>query len=174
MGTEVSSQAAALQRFDEARHAFETVLGQAPAPALAYLKPGDDYALGGLVLHVNVVLEHYIDVLQGVMTGPDEVVLADDSARFDAAHARAREGLQAGELRPALERTDNLHRQLKTMAQSVAAGDWERRSSVQIGVGSPYDASAADVLIWVTDHYYEHVPQAEELERDWKSGSAST
>ena len=174
MGTEVSSQAAALQKFDEARHAFETVLGQAPAPALAYLKPGDDYALGGLVLHVNVVLEHYIDVLQGVMTGPDEVVLADDSARFDAAHARAREGLQAGELRPALERTDNLHRQLKTMAQSVAAGDWERRSSVQIGVGSPYEASAADVLIWVTDHYHEHVPQAEELERDWKSGLAST
>ena len=60
------------------------------------------------------------------------------------------------------------------MAQSVAAGDWERRSSVQIGTGSPYEASAADVLIWVTDHYHEHVPQAEELERDWKSGSGST
>jgi hypothetical protein len=173
MGTEASSQAA-IQKFDDARHAFEAVLEQAPEPALAYLKPGDDYALGGLVFHVNVVLEHYIDVLEGVMTGPDEVVLADDSARFDAAHARAREGLQAGQLRPALERMAHLHSQLRTMAQSVAASDWERRSSVQIGTGSPYEASAADVLGWVTDHYQEHVPQAEELERDWESRSGST
>jgi hypothetical protein len=30
------------------------------------------------------------------------------------------------------------------------------------------------VLIWVTDHYREHVPQAEELGRDWKSGSGRT
>src|SRR3984893_15461925 len=105
MGSEASSQAAALQKFDEARHAFETVLEQAPEPALAYLKPGDDYALGGLVLHVNVVLEHYIAGLQGVMTGPDEGVQADDAARFDPAHTLAGEGPQADELRPAQERT---------------------------------------------------------------------
>jgi hypothetical protein len=173
MGTEASSQAA-LQKFDDARHAFEAVLEQAPEPALAYLKPGDDYALGGLIFHVNVVLERYIDVLQGVMAGPDEVVLADDTARFEAAHARAREGLQAGQLRPALERMDNLHGQLRAMAQSVAPEDWERRSSVQIGTGTPYEASAADVLVWVTDHYQEHVPQAEELKRDWESRPSSS
>jgi hypothetical protein len=55
------------------------------------------------------------------------------------------------------------------MAASVAPGDWERQSSVQEGTNAPYQASAADVVGWVSGHYQEHIPQVRELVGDWQS-----
>jgi hypothetical protein len=53
----------ALAGFEEARTGFTEVFGSVPDEALGYLKPEDDYALGGLVFHVNAILEHYGVVL---------------------------------------------------------------------------------------------------------------
>ena len=168
MGSETANQAA-LEQFDEGRKAFRAEMERVPEAALDYLKPGDDYALGGLVFHVNAVLERYIDVIQGVMAGPEEVVLADPAPMFARAHAKARAGARPEELRSALETMDNLHRQFRSMAASVAPGDWERQSSVQEGTNAPYQASAADVVGWVSGHYQEHIPQVRELVGDWQS-----
>jgi hypothetical protein len=171
MGTEPRSEAA-LRDFDEARQSFQGTLEGAPEGALAYLKPGDDYALGGLTFHVNVVLEHYLQVLQGVMaSGAGEVRLPDRAAKFDAAHARAKAGLQPGELGPVLARTGSLHSQVRTLAASVAPSDWGRQATVRVGAEPPYQASPADVLGWLVDHYREHVPQAGDLLREWEAGS---
>jgi hypothetical protein len=171
MGNDSRSEAA-LRDFDEARQSFQHSLEAAPEGALGYLKPGDDYALGGLALHVNVVLEHYLQVMQGVLaSGGGEVRLPDRAAAFDAAHARAKEGVRPGELRPVLERTDSLHTQVRTLAAAVAPSEWERQATVRVGAEPPYLASAADVLGWLIDHYREHVPQAEELLREWEAGS---
>jgi hypothetical protein len=159
---------AALQEFDEARDAFREQLEGVPEPALSYLKPGDDYALGGLVYHVNGVLERYLDVLQGIMAGAAQVVLADPTARLEKANELAREGVGPGQLSPALESMDNLHRQLRTMAASVAPQDWERMCAVQEGTASPYPASVTAVLGWVSGHYQEHTPQVDELLREWE------
>jgi hypothetical protein len=171
MGTEPRGEAA-LRDFDEARRSFEGALEGAPEEALTYLKPGDDYALGGLTFHVNVVLEHYLQVLQGVMaSGAGEVRLPDRAAAFDAAHSRARIGLQPGELGSVLERMGSLHSQVRILAASVAPSDWERQATVRVGAEPPYQASPADVLGWLIDHYREHVPQAGELLREWEAGS---
>ena len=167
-----SRNEAALRDFDEARQSFQHTLEGAPEGALTYLKPGDDYAVGGLVFHVNVVLENYLQVMQGVMaSGGKEVRLPDPSADFDEAHARARAGVGPGELGPALSRTASLHSQVRTLAASVAPSEWEREATVWIGGNEPYPASPADVLTWLTDHYREHVPHAQELLREWEAGS---
>jgi hypothetical protein len=168
MGSETQNEAA-LQEFDEGRDAFREKLEGVPEPALSYLRPGDDYALGGLVYHVNGVLEHYLDVLQGVMAGSDQVVLADPAAKLEKANQCAREGVAPGQLQPALETMDNLHRQFRTMAASVPAQDWERRCSVQLGTSAAYPASVTDVLGWVSGHYQEHIPQTQELLSEWES-----
>src|ERR1700716_2014966 len=101
MGSETQNEAA-LQEFDEGRDAFREKLEGVPEPALSYLKPGDDYALGGLVYHVNGVLERYLEVLQGVMAGSDQVVLADPTASLEKANRRALEGVEPGQLSDAL------------------------------------------------------------------------
>src|SRR5258708_8711166 len=58
---------AALADFDTARKEWEDAFARVPDGALAYLKPGDDYALGGLQVHVNWVLLHYRRVLDGIV-----------------------------------------------------------------------------------------------------------
>jgi DinB superfamily len=168
-----SRSEAVLRDFDEARQSFQHTLERVPEGALTYLKAGDDYALGGLVFHVNVVLENYLQVMQGVMaSGGKEVRLPDPAAAFDEAHARARAGVRPGELGPALDRTASLHSQVRTLAASVAPSEWERQATVWVGANEPYPASPADVLGWLTDHYREHVPHAEELLREWKAPSS--
>ena len=57
----------ALNDFEAARRAWDAAFAQAPDEALTYLKPGDDYALGGLQVHVNWVLVHYRRILDGLI-----------------------------------------------------------------------------------------------------------
>src|SRR5260370_7270698 len=59
----------ALADFEAARKEWESAFAEVPDGALAYLKPGDDYALGGLQVHVNWVLTHYRRVLDGIVAG---------------------------------------------------------------------------------------------------------
>ena len=47
---------AALSDFAAARQEWEEAFARVPDEALRYLKPGDDYSLGGLQVHINWVL----------------------------------------------------------------------------------------------------------------------
>src|SRR6267143_5700492 len=58
----------ALADFEASRKEWDLAFAQVPDEALGYLKPGDDYALGGLQVHVNWVLTHYRRVLDGIVT----------------------------------------------------------------------------------------------------------
>ena len=44
---------------DAARDEFVGAYEDVPDPALAWLKPGDDYALGGIVIHVQNSADEY-------------------------------------------------------------------------------------------------------------------
>jgi hypothetical protein len=174
MGTEPKSQAA-VRDFDAGRQAFQQALERAPEAALAYLKPGDDYALGGLVFHVNFVLQNYLNVLEGVLgSGSGEVRLADTGAAYEEAHTKARAGLQPGELRPVLERMNALHSRVKAVAGSVPDAVWERQATVHVGDTQPYAASPADVMGWLIGHYDEHIPQAGQLLEEWEARSRTS
>src|SRR5207253_1786721 len=66
-GLALDARATAVADFDDGYRAFRDALTAAPEASLGYLKPGDDYALGGLVHHVNAVLEHYLVVLDAII-----------------------------------------------------------------------------------------------------------
>src|ERR1700736_6613742 len=85
-----------LKRFDEARDAFKSTIDAAPNEALGYLKEGDDYALGGLLYHVNAVLVHYGTVLDSIVdAGFDAVTPEDPPGLFEEANSLAKAGLDA-------------------------------------------------------------------------------
>jgi hypothetical protein len=165
------TRSAALAGFDEARAAFGGHLSTAPEDALGYLKPGDDYALGGLVFHVNAVLEHYLAVLDALVTaGFQETEASDRPGLFEEANARAKAGLTTAELVAALAVTDQLHRAVSARIGSVPAMDFERKAPVRYEAGAePYPTSAADVAGWLTGHYQEHVPHIQQLLEDWRA-----
>lgn len=164
---------AALADFDDARAEWESVFAQVPDAALSYLKPGDDYALGGLQVHVNWVLLHYSRVLDAIKTDPHhELQPLDPPGESTDANKRAKAGLTVPERRPALEEMAGLHRAVREAAAGIAAADWSRKTPVVYGDGQdPYPTSPDDVLDWLRGHYREHVEQCPELIASWREMS---
>jgi hypothetical protein len=92
--------------FDEARSKFVERLAAAPDESLTYLKPGDDYALGGLVHHVNAILEHYAGVLDVIVASRFALTdTADRPGLFEGANAKAKVGVTRAELSAGLAAT---------------------------------------------------------------------
>ena len=161
----------ALVDFDRAGGEFRELMARAPEDSLRFLKPGDDYALGGLVHHVNAVLEHYLGALDAMRaSGFAETTAEDRPGLFEEANARAKLGMAPGERAQALATTDRLHRDVCARISALTPDDFERKVPVRFGPGTePYPASAADVLGWLQGHYREHVPHAEELLEEWRA-----
>jgi hypothetical protein len=169
----MSDSASAVAALDGARDRFLDALATVPDDALGFLKPGDDYSLGGLLLHVNGALRRYAEVLTATRTAGGETV---DATAIDAgmheANARSREGLD-GEARRREEATlRELHARVVDTMAGIAPEDWETKTPVVYG-GSPepYPTGPGDIAGWLTDHYEEHVPQVAELLEAWRSAA---
>jgi len=160
-----------LARFEDARVAFTEAIAAVPDEALGYLKPGDDYALGGLVFHVNAVLEHYRVVLDTLLEADfGEVTPVDPPGLFETANARAKEGLPPEQRAGALAEVKRLHDVAVASMESVDEADWHRKAPVHYGPGTdPFPSSPSDVAGWLIDHYLEHVPHARQLLADWQA-----
>ena len=131
--------------------------------------PGDDYALGGLVHHVDAVLEHYLAVLDAIIASDfREVEPRDRPLLFETAAAQARAGLAPGERADALAATERLHHEVSRRIADLASQQFERRAPVRFEPGTdPSPTSAAEILGWLTGHYQEHVPQVDQLVMSW-------
>jgi hypothetical protein len=162
---------AALADFEAARKEWETAFANVPDAALAYLKPGDDYALGGLQVHVNWVLIHYRRVLDGIIAGRfGPLGPQDPSAEVAAALMKAKAGMSAGERAGSLEEMGRLHSAVTAAITRMPGADWSRKAEVIYGEGQdPYPTSPDDILGWLRDHYREHVQQSGELIGDWEA-----
>jgi len=164
---------AALADLDAARKEWESAFAQVPDGALAYLKAGDDYALGGLQVHVNWVLTHYRRVLDGIIAGKFEKLGPQDSpGEGDAAGQKAKVGLGKGERARALDEMGRLHAAVAGAARRISQGDWSRKAAVVYAEGQdPYPTSPEDIVEWLRDHYREHVQQSAELVDAWGAAS---
>src|SRR5579864_6619466 len=152
----------ALADFDLARSEWEAAFAKIPDDALGYLKPGDDYALGGLQVQVNWVLVHYSRVLDAMIAGDfAELPPQDRPGEGDAANRKARTGITASERAGSLKEMARLHDAVHAGARRLRDEDWTRKGAVVYGEGQdPYPTSADDILGWLRDHYREHVLQS--------------
>lgn len=167
--TSMDSPEPALTAFDEARTRFEKRLAAAPEDSLRYLKPGDDYALGGLVHHVNAVLEHYLGVVDTAAGSASGGEVSDRPGLFAEANARAKAGVGAAELADALAELERLHGAVRTRVLALGSADFERKVPIRYEPGAqPLPTSPADVVGWLTGHYEEHVPHVDQLLASWE------
>ena len=162
---------AALVDFEAARGEWESAFANVPDDALGHLKPGDDYALGGLLVHVNWVLTHYKRVLDGIskarfgQLGPQ-----DPTGEAEATGKEAKVGLEAGQRAQKLVEMARLHAAVVTAITRLPEGDWSRKAAVIYGEGQdPYPTSPEDIIGWLRDHYREHVEQSADLVADWRA-----
>lgn len=168
------SRDADLADFETARREWEAAFAQVPDGALAYLKPGDDYALGGLLVHVNWVLLHYRRVLDAIVARRfGHVEPQDGAGEADGATLRAKAGLRPGDRGKSLDEMARLHAGVRAAAEKVIEGDWTRKAPVVYGAGqNPYPTSPEELLGWLRDHYREHVQQCADLVEDWRTKEA--
>ena len=159
---------AALADFDVARREWEDAFALVPDGALTYLKPGDDYSLGGLQVHVNWVLAHYRRVLDGIVKARfEQIGPQDPPGAEERAHEGARRGLDPAERRRSLEEMEQLHAAIAAAVRRLPASDWTRKAPVVYGEGQdPYPTCADDIVGWLRDHYREHVGQCADLIRE--------
>ena len=159
-----------LADFEAARKEWDTAFAQVPDAALAYLKPGDDYAIGGLQVHVNWVLVHYRRVLDGLVDrGFEPLPPLDPPGENDEFKQRAKAGLTPEGRRQALADMASVHRAVLDAATGLPEASWSRKAQVVYGAGQdPYPTSPEDVIGWLAGHYREHVQQCPELVSAWR------
>ena len=150
---------AALAGFEAARVEWEAAFVRVPDAALTYLKPGDDYALGGLLVHVNWVLDRYLHVLEGKPV-----------VDFSPVSSDAGRGLTPAGRQRSLQEMDRLHDAVRRLVAGLDEAEWRRQTPVVYGPGEdPYATSPEDLLTWLTEHYREHVAQCGDLVGEWSA-----
>jgi hypothetical protein len=163
----------ALTDFADARQEWDKAFAQVPDEALEFLKPGDDYALGGLQVHVNWVLVHYRRVLDGLIEGGfASLGPLDPPDEHDDFNKRSKAGLTADGRRKALAEMAALHSAVLDALGKVSDENWSRKAPVVYGAGQdPYPTSPEDVVGWLSEHYREHVQQCPELVASWRAAA---
>ncbi|HET6314980.1 MAG TPA: DinB family protein [Chloroflexota bacterium] len=167
MAETAADRNAVLGEFETAREAFQESVRRAPDAALRYKPPGEDYALGGLVVHVSDVLRRYTTLLDSLrqhefaaFTAPDHATPEEDATRIAAGFGGEARG-------PVLEEMRAAHSALVDAVLLYPEHDFTREAAVVYGSGDPYPTSPSHVVGWVADHYREHTQQVQDLVSAW-------
>jgi hypothetical protein len=161
----------ALAKLDGAHAAIVDAFGAMPDPALAWLKPGDDYAIGGVAIHLIQSLDGYIATLAALdaagytdTSGPGE-----DERVVEAQLAHMRRGVSAAERAATFAEMRTKHERFAALARKPTDAQFDALIGVTYPTDEvPYPTSVALVVQWMTDHYVEHVPHVQTLFSEWK------
>jgi hypothetical protein len=160
----------AIADLDLARDELFTSFHDVPDGALGWLKPGDDYALGGLITHLHSSLNGYLATLERIVAQGyvDTEGPAEEPAEVERRLEKARAGLSPDERVSTFEDLARSHARLSGMLKAVP----EDRFDVLVGVrypddDVPYPTSPRLIGEWMTNHYREHVPQVRDLLAAW-------
>jgi hypothetical protein len=164
-----------LAKFDHGRDDFEAAFARVPDEALEWKPEGDDYTIGFLVPHVISSIARYSTVLDlvegtgggavgpGWEAGEEGVPLRDYNAEILAIYA-AGAGRQA-----VLDELDAAHDRMAARLRKMAYDEYGRQSPVHYDDNpDAFPTSAHDIIGWLTDHYYEHVPHIAQLLEGWE------
>ncbi len=173
VGTESGQERdVALADFDLSQTGFEEAVRRAPDAALRYRAPGEDYALGGLVVHVTQVLRHYAEVLETIHTADWQSPNAPPSQTSDGDAALIRDGFGGDSRSDVLGQMRSAHSALVDAVRAEPSEWFSRKAPVTYsGSSEPYPTSPADVVGWVRDHYAEHTQQIADLVSAWATAT---
>jgi hypothetical protein len=163
-----AARAARLAEFDGAREEFEESVRRAPDAALRFKPAGEDYALGGLVVHVAEVLRKYSAVIDAARLADWQAVSEPPAAARSEDAALIREGFDGSTRAAVLDDMRAAHAALADAVRGTPEEAFERKAPVTFsGSSEAFPTSAADVLGWVVDHYKEHTQQVGDLVTAW-------
>ena len=162
-----------LAEFARARDQFLEAMRAVPEAAVGYLRPGDEYSVGGITVHVNYFLEHYTLILRTMVAGAfDEFGVEEPPELERAAHERARQSLAPDQAEAELAETVRRLEQLVREVEALGADAGRKAAVWYAGSTAAFPTSAEDIVGWLADHYREHVPQVRTLVSEVTTGGA--
>jgi hypothetical protein len=169
------STTSTLAAFDDARDRFLAAFEQVPDSALGFLKSGDDYAVGGLLVHITGALARYARVLEAVVGNRfAQIRVSEPSGEVERVGEEARRGLDAASRPAALEALKREHDRVAAQMRALPDSDFSRQAPVYYGdAADTFPTSAGDIAGWLTDHYEEHIPHVSELLAAHRAGSST-
>ena len=162
----------ALARFAETRDGYVSAYRPVPDDALAFVPEGEDYCLGGLVIHVTDILDHYTRVLDAMLgAGFGQVRVVDPDEGRAELDALIRDGYPPAQRTQKIDEMRAAHDGIAAKVATLSSLEFTRKAPVLYGPDAtePYETSAADILGWLTDHYQEHITQVGDLLAAWKA-----
>lgn len=163
----------ALSSFDTAHDGFIGAVQRTPAEALRYRPAGEDYALGGLAVHVAQVLEKYTRVLEAMHSASGANASEPAVAESPEDQALIHDGFGDEQRGSVLTRVSEAHRAIAGALRNSDAQAFDRKVPVLFaGSTDAYPTSPSDVLGWVHAHYEEHITQIADLRQAWSGTPA--
>lgn len=167
----MSGKERAIADLHASRAAIDETFASLPDAALTWLKPGDDYAIGGVAIHLIQSLDGYIATVDALRRAGyrDTEGPSEDASVVEAGLAHARRGIAGDERRPMFAEMATKERRLAELAARASEDEFARVVGVTYpGDEVPYPTSVALVLQWMTEHFNEHVPHVRELFAEWQ------
>ncbi|MEN9328698.1 MAG: hypothetical protein RI947_1506 [Candidatus Parcubacteria bacterium] len=140
-----------------------------PAQALAYKPQGDDYTVGGLIVHVLDVMKKYGSVLDSIVNSSKKEPVRSDHSISKQEEQWIKEGIGEEERVTFLKEVESLQKSLMERLGDLSEEQYGTKTPVIYeNADEPYPTSPADLLGWLKDHYIEHVVQIEKIVKEWK------
>ena len=112
-----------------ARDTYLRAMRRVTPDALSYLKPGGDDSVGGIAVHVNFVLEYYLNVFRALIENFFVECRPEDPAGLqERASRRAKSSLRVDEFETELATTMRPHQEVILVADGLRA-NWNRKAS---------------------------------------------
>jgi hypothetical protein len=168
----VDDREAVVAGFDQSRQQFEEAVRRAPDAALRFKPPGEDYALGGLVVHVAQVLRHYTDVVDAIRAANWQPLQMPADGPTPEEADLIHHGFGGDARASVLENMRSAHTALVDAVRLSGPDVFRRQAAVTYsGSSEPYPTSCAEVIGWVQDHYTEHTQQITDLVSAWAAAT---
>jgi hypothetical protein len=166
----------ALRTFEQARSDFKQAYADVPDAALHYLPEGDDYALGGLIVHVANAMENYVKLLGRMRSeGFRQTRSAEGSGETPEMLEALKHGFDGPERARHWSRLDGVHAALVNEVNALGENDFQRPAPVLFGTATePMQTTAAMIMGWMIDHYRDHVGQVRDMLGEWQSDEQPT
>lgn len=135
-----------------------------PTQALSYKPPGDDYTVGGLIVHVLDVMKKYGHVLDMICDPSKKVPVRSEHSISKQEEQWIKEGIGEVERTVFLKEVQSLQKRLMERIEALSEEDYRAKTPVIYeNSDEAYPTSPADLLVWMKDHYIEHVVQIEKI-----------
>ncbi|HEX3245236.1 MAG TPA: DinB family protein [Chloroflexota bacterium] len=166
----------AFRAFERARAEFKQAYRDVPDAALHYLPEGDDYALGGLIVHVANAMENYVKVIGAMKAeGFRQLKAAEGSGETPEMLEALKHGFDGPERSRHWARLDRVHAALVDQVNALAEQDFSRTAPIIFGHATePLPTSAAMIMGWMIDHYRDHVGQVRDMLAEWTTDEQPT